>query len=772
MESIQMENVMTNTLQKINTFGDVVSLTMVDAALRYAAHGWEVFPCRAGGKLPAVKWKDKGLVTTDPEQVKSLFSNHRNANIAFIVPKGLLVLDVDTKEGKVGAESLAKLEAEYGKLPENAPRQKTWSGGYHLLFKLPEEVDVGISASVVGKDLDIRSGGDGYILCEPSSVNGVSYRWENGNPLVNDELDIPYAPEWLIVLASKKTSEGASLPKPEIISPTRVKKADIDGDLEFVRIKSALFCIPAELADDYDTWYKLGMCLRSQNNENYDLWCEWASQSSKFSEEESAYKWSSFSKNKENSLNIASLFRLAGEYGYANIQYAQELKGEALTDTGNAKRLIRHHGDNIRYCRESKSWLQWSGGCWAWGSEAVMRLAQDTVHKTIDEASDAALAGKSELSVATIKHSVRSQSCHSLEAMVKLAKYDRDISLSFSQLDANPYLLCVMNGVVDLRTGLLREAKRENLITKQAHVVYDTKSQCPTWIKFLDRIFDSDVEVIAYIQRAIGYSLTGDTSEQCMFMAVGTGCNGKSLMLNVISALLGDHAMTAQSDTLMAKSNSSNLNNDVARLRGARLVATSETEDGRRLAEGNIKQLTGQDSITARHLYGEFFEFVPMFKLWLSANHRPIISGDDYGIWRRISLIPFNITIPESERDGKLFEKLSFEYSGILNWAIQGCLDWQKMGLAAPGAVRGAVENYRGDMDSFGGWLEACCEVVKAKKCAASGLYASYRVWSLENGLYPLSAKRMGQKLVERGFNKHKSSGIFYEGLQLLINPP
>lgn len=569
---------------------------------------------------------------------------------------------------------------------------------------------------------------------------------------------------------------GVSLGLPQKVAQKtsyKINNAKSCKNSNIERIRSALFSIPGGLAENRDTWKDVAMALHSESDALFDDFLEWSEKAKNHDANACGKLWDSFSQKPTGGITIGTLFYLAKTQGnWKETSYISErLAEELLTDVGNGHRLVRNNDGNIRYCKESKAWLFWdrTSGRWEYSSDLIMRLAEDTTFKMLEEAAEKAQSGNSELSIATFKHAMKSQSLKSLKNQVEHAQSVQGVAVGLNQLDANPYLLCVLNGTINLKTGLLRDAKREDLITKQAHVIYDSTAQCATWLSFLERIFAGDSEMISFVQRAIGYSLTGLISEQVLFLAHGFGANGKSVLLNVIAGLLGDHAANAQADSLMAKRDNSGINNDIARLRGARFVSTSETEDGKRFAEAQLKQLTGGDLVTARFLYGEYFEFKPAFKVWMAANHKPIINGDDLGIWRRIILIPFNVTIPEGERDGQLINKLSHECPGILNWALQGCLDWQRVGLSVPVVVRNATESYKQDMDSLGQFLDECCEIKPSKDCSAKALYTSYKEWAEANGLYPLSAKRLGQKLVERGFKKRKSSDIYYEGLQLLI---
>lgn len=534
------------------------------------------------------------------------------------------------------------------------------------------------------------------------------------------------------------------------------------------RIKSALSSIPKELAENRDTWKDVAMALHSESDVLFDDFLEWSELANNHDATACEKLWDSFSHKPSGGITIGTLFHLAKEHanwGDTSNIIDSLMQVEPLSDIGNARRLVRNNSGNIKYCRESQAWIFWNiiTGRWEYSSELIMRLAEDTTFKMVEEASS-----NPELYTATLKHALKSQSLKSLDSQVKLARSVQSVAIGVNQLDTDPYLLCVRNGTVNLKTGLLQKSDRDNLITRQAHVVYDNTAQCPLWLKFLEKIFAGNCEMISFMQRAIGYSMTGLVSEQVLFLAHGFGANGKSVLLNVITGLLGDHARNAQSDSLMAKANGGGASNDIARLHGARFVSTSETEDGKRFAEAQVKQLTGGDVITARFLFREFFEFTPMFKIWMAANHKPVINGSDYGIWRRIVLIPFSVTISENERDGQLLSKLANEYSGILNWAIQGCLEWQRIGLSTPILIKDATNAYKDEMDTIGQWLESCCQLNPVMQCAAISLYISYKEWAEDNGLHPLSAKTLAQRLAERGFGKRKSNGIFYIGLKLI----
>jgi putative DNA primase/helicase len=438
------------------------------------------------------------------------------------------------------------------------------------------------------------------------------------------------------------------------------------------------------------------------------------------------------------------------------------------TDLGNAARLVHRHGRNLRYCWLWGKWLVWDGKRWVKDDTGeVYRLAKEAVASIYQEA---AAALDDELRKALAKHAMRSEAGARIKEMVDLAR--SDVPVMPDALDAWPDLLNTEAGTIDLRTGELREHRREDLITKIAPVEYDPGAAAPAWDAFLERVLPSE-ELRGFVQRAVGYSATGDTSEQCMFINHGTGANGKSTFQETAAAALGDYAMRTPTETLLAK-RSDGVPNDVARLKGARFVSASETEEGRRLAESRIKDLTGQDTISARFMRAEFFDFTPTHKLWLSTNHKPEIRGTDTAIWRRIRLVPWSVAIPPAEQDKKLAEKLRSELPGVLAWIVRGCLEWRRGGLWAPDAVRRATVEYRAEMDILGAFLAECCVLGDDQNVAAADLYRAYGEWCKDTGEAPVKQRRFGGQLTERGgFKRYrggKDGGHRWRGLDLLTH--
>ncbi|MFA7486746.1 MAG: phage/plasmid primase, P4 family [Lysobacteraceae bacterium] len=435
-------------------------------------------------------------------------------------------------------------------------------------------------------------------------------------------------------------------------------------------------------------------------------------------------------------------------------------RGFANTDLGNAERFVEEHGDDTRFVYALKRWLLWDGRRWRFDDNGE---PQRRAHQTIRGIPVAAQALPDDMRRTALRWAVQSESASRLASMVEVAK--ALVPVQVEVLDADPWLFATTNGVIDLRSGALCEPRREYFITKQAHVNYDMNAVCPQWTGFLNQIMNGDVELIRFLQRAVGYSLTGSTTEQCLFILHGTGANGKSVFLNTLQSLLGDYATTAAADTLMVRRNEGP-RPDIARLRGSRFVVSTEAEDGQRLAESLIKQLTGQDRVVARQLYSSEFEFTPAFKLWLGTNHKPIVRGDDYAIWRRIHLIPFAVTIPPEQRDKDLTEKLKAEGPGILNWALAGCRAWSGQGLHPPPLVQAATDEYRTEMDVLRAWIEEYC-IEGAGDETASALYGSYKDWARDNTGWVMSQTQFGRKMTERYVKIKRGAQKVYLGIRL-----
>jgi putative DNA primase/helicase len=378
-----------------------------------------------------------------------------------------------------------------------------------------------------------------------------------------------------------------------------------------------------------------------------------------------------------------------------------------VNDTQRALRFAKEFAGELRYVQAWKKWLLWDGVRWAPDEDgAVFRKAQEMPKLFLQEASKIDDPDRRKKAAGA---AIAAGDKRKIEAMISLAQCQIGIAASPTLFDSDPLLLGVCNGVVDLRTGTFREARREDYIIKQAGTAYDASATCPTWEKFLSRVLSENAELISFIQRAVGYSLTASIVEQVLFFLYGTGQNGKSTFAECLKHLFGGYMIKATTALYTLDRRGKEPETEIARLVGKRLVTGSETEEGARLAESRVKDITGGDTLTGRALYCPAFNFLPTHKLWIYGNHQPDVRGNDHGIWRRIKIVPFEVQIPEEEKDPELLKKLLEEMPGVLKWAIKGCLEWQKSGLRPPHVVVEATAEYRDGEDEIGEFLTQTC---------------------------------------------------------------
>lgn len=418
------------------------------------------------------------------------------------------------------------------------------------------------------------------------------------------------------------------------------------------------------------------------------------------------------------------------------------------TDVANARRLVEQHGVEMRHAA-GLGWFVWDGRRWIHDETSqVHRWAQDIARSI---ATAARQTGDLEL----LKHARRSESKYRLTAMPEVAAVDPRVVCTADQLDADPWLLNVANGTIDLRTGLLLPHDPKLLITKLAPVAYDPSAPCPAFESFLRRIFDGDQALIDFLQRAAGYSMTGVISEHVLFLLHGAGANGKSTLLNVLQHVLGDYAATTEPELLLTRRGEVHPTG-LTDLFGRRLAVSHEVALGRSFNEALLKQLTGGDRIRARRMRQDFFEFGPTHKLWLGVNALPAIIEGGEAMRRRVRVIPFRTIIPVAERDPKLTEKLIAEATGVLVWAVRGCLAWQAHGLNPPPAVLDAVEEYLEDADPLADFITEKCATGREQVTTAKVLHLAYREWCDQGGEQPLSRRDFAACLRARGFEPHK----------------
>lgn len=446
-----------------------------------------------------------------------------------------------------------------------------------------------------------------------------------------------------------------------------------------------------------------------------------------------------------------------------DVTWGAAADADRLTEAGAAERFARLHGDDVRFDHRRERWLMWDGHRWTPDADAaVTRLALAFARDWQREAVDIPDRDRREN---VIKHALRLERRDAMNNVLALARAMKPIADAGDGWDADPWLLGVQNGVIDLRTGTLRPGSHADRLTMSTSVDFDPDAPCPRWTRFVAEVFGCDQqELISFVERAVGYSLAGDTSEQCLFLLYGSGSNGKGTFANTLKRVLGDYAWNMPFTTIESKDRTS-IPNDLAALVARRFVTASETNDGTRLNEARVKTLTGCDPITARFLHGEFFTFEPAAKFWLSVNHKPIVRDDSYGFWRRIRLIPFTRTFSVNAMLG---EELRAEAKGILAWAVRGCLAWQDLGLQAPAVVLDATREYEQDSDPFGQFVDEACELDSAAEVGASELFDHYRQWADRHGLSDrerLTATLFGRKASERFQHIRTNHGKAYLGV-------
>jgi putative DNA primase/helicase len=453
--------------------------------------------------------------------------------------------------------------------------------------------------------------------------------------------------------------------------------------------------------------------------------------------------------------------------GFANEDVEDFMSNAPLTDTGNAECFEFEHGSEYRHNITNNQWLRWNGIIWE--ADKNSKIDADILSIVRHRQSVAVGAETSQINdkVRILNYLVRCENVRSRKDIKQAAQWLPKFATTIDQYDTEKNLASTQNGTLNLSDGNFYEARRGDYITRQLGANHDETAKCSRWEQFLNEIFNGDADLIRFIQKVVGYSLTGDTSEQKMFIGYGFGKNGKTVFVNAIQALAGDYAGSASFKTFDADKQSEQTN-DLAMLKGKRFVSMIESAADKKLNEPLIKQVTGGDKITCRFLHKEFFEYFPQFKLFLATNHKPVITQTDFGIWRRIVLIPFTQNFEGREEKG-LEETLKGELSGILNWAMEGLRLWQKEGLKPlPEAVTNATDNYKQESDTVGQWLEQRTIADKARTVKSSTAYIDYKDWAGDNGYYPLGTRSFKSALEEKQHTvQHTRDGNLWIGFGL-----
>lgn len=694
----------------------------LDSALAYASRGWPVFPLVPNKKTPLT---DNGLkdATREPAIIRQWFRQSPNAGVGIATGEGLILLDVDMKNGHDGNASLSALIAAHdGEWPATLMAQ-TPSGGLHYFLRGPSEIRN--SAGKLGDGLDVRGTG-GYVCVAPTVIDGKPYHWQN------DE-EIAQAPQWLVDL---------------MLAPTKSKAASAKRN----------GVIPAGQRND--ALFRAGAKLRNAGARP----------------EEIAERLQRMPV--EGDLDPGEIDRIADSAGrYEAAAWAGA--HDPCTHLANAHRLSHHFSGQIRYV-QGIGWYRWAPP-WT-HDELGVRATAHTLGKIIAE--EAAELGewvakadcveererREAVMVKRFKWASVSESAPVIEHSLKMAA--AMLTCKAEELDAKPSLFGLPSGVLDLETGEHREHRQDDLITKVAGCDFDPDAPAPTWRRFISEIFAGDGPMIDYVQTLFGYAMSGERGEHLLPIPHGSGANGKTTALTAVQDAFGDYAGTAAPGLLIQRGGNEHPT-ALADLQGKRLVVVSETGEAGRLNEEVAKSLSGGDRINARRMRQDFTSFKPTHLLFLQTNHRPRISGTDEGIWRRLRLLPFNVTIPAEKRDPRLPAKLRAELPGILAWCWQGWLRYKEEGFSTPAAVMAATQEYRETSDVVGAFLAELCELSPSWTESAGTLYHAYARWCEDNGERPRSQKDFGMRLSERGMQRFRSGGIHrWQGIRLLASAP
>jgi putative DNA primase/helicase len=690
---------------------------IAQTAQQLLKQGWHCIPLQPGEKKPIeAKWQERLIKA---EEINQVFTPDRNIGLLLGEPSDWIVdIDCDTPEAVITASYLMPgTDLSFGRKS---------IGKAHLLYRCLEAQTVKFQDPIENITiLEVRSTGSQTMIPPSTHPTGEKVIWMGqGKPkeLANVEL----------VKAARLTAAAALLARHWPEAGARQDTA--------LHLSGALA--------------HAGWSLKE-----IKIFTEAVVQAAKDEEIEMRLRAVGYAIDKlQKGMPVSGWPKLAEAVGEKIVGRVREWMGISSatsdfgggvfrrTDTGNAERLVFHHGDELRYCYELGKWLIWNGRRWKVDdSGGIHRKAKDTVRRIGAEAMQ--IYDETERR-AMLKWAITSESRTRQRDLITLA--ESHLPVAQEQLDMDPWLLNVQNGTLDLRTGKLMPHSKEQMLTKICPVEYrNTTSKL--WDGFLKRVLP-DPKVRAFVQRAVGYSLTGDCGEEVLFFLYGTGRNGKSKFIEAIQYIMGDYASTTRPEVFMEKKHDA-IPVELAALKGVRFTSTVETSYGQRFAESLIKQITGGDEVQVRFMRQDPFTYKPQFKIWLASNNKPDIRGRDQGIWSRIMLIPFTVMIPPQERDKQLGEKLKKEGEAILSWAVEGCLAWQKEGLNPPEQVLDAVNEYQEETDLLSGFFEDCCTLNPLAKATTRDLYSAYEMWCLDNGETPVRKIMFSRMLRERGFS-------------------
>lgn len=699
--------------------------------------GLPVFPCNSE-KRPL----DKGgfhTATHDHKAIERAFlrDNATMIGVPTGLPSGIVVIDVDVRPNFSG---MAWLNENREVLPPTRTH-KTRSGGLHLVFRRPPETVIRNSASKVAPGVDVRGDG-GYVIFPPSPGYSVA-----------DGMEPAEMPEWLVKACAQPEHE----PPPETAySPstggsTKYGLAALENECRAIRaaafgqqemtLNAAALKIGALVAGGQlvesvarGELIAAGQSMASEGGKPAWSPDEIAEKVKRGMGDGAARPRAPKPRDERQS---SGQTRYDAETGEIDPPMPQgDIDGFDLTEDGIAQAFAKRHADNLRYCNQIGSWFEWNKKCWqrdetkrafSWARIICRDLAADTSPGRKVTLAKAATAA----------------------AVERFAQSDPALCIRQEEWDANPFLLGTPTGTVNLETGAIRPPCPDDFITKQTAVGPAETPHAPLWLAFLNSVTANDYALIRFLQQWAGYMLTGDTREHALLFIFGPGGNGKSVFLNTLTGIFNDYCKTAAMDSFTATKNDKH-STDLAMLRSARMVCASETEEGKAWAETRIKSLTGGDTISARFMRQDFFEYRPQFKLVIIGNHRPVLHNVDDAAKRRFNVVPFEYKPAQPDRS--LEEKLKAEWPAILRWMIEGCLDWRKNGLVRPKVVLDATSDYFSEQDVLSQWVEDCCEVAKLNADTSGRLFASWKSYALSRSEDPGNSKSFNMAMQRRGF--------------------
>lgn len=703
---------------------------MLAAALDYARRGFAVFPCHgtdaegrcscgrtdcgSPGKHPRTA---HGLqdATTDETTIRAWWERWPEVNLAINMgASGLAGIDVDTKDGKGGDETWAAVQGELGAI-ENTTIIETPHGGFHLWYRANgQRIGCDTAGGLIGPGVDVKGEG-GYLLVPPSRIASIGYAFVDGHGL--ERLgDLPAALAQRLVLTNRRNERGSGQLTQRSAQAREGRNDFLTAQAGFMRRKD----MSAE---------QIFAALKAINAERYG-------------------------DHAHGPLPEPEVRSIAGGMERYEPAPADPFR---LTELGNAERLAARHGRHLAA-------LQGVGlrgydprrGIFAADHGQLVRYATETVRSIYVEAAECE-EGRTRKALGS--HARTSESKHAIDAMLYFASSLESLQAEVSDFDADPDLLNTRSGVVNLRTQQLSPHSPDYRMTKIAGAAYDPDAECPLWSAHLERIFDGDGETIAFLRRLFGYAMTGRTDEQVFAVFYGSGANGKGVTINAWRQALGEYAQPTPMTTFNPHRTEA-IRNDLAMLAGARLVVASERRARQMLDEAIIKQLTGNDPITARFMRKEFFTYTPQFLIVMSANHKPQVDCPDYAMKRRVLLVPFEVTIAEGQWDRQLGEKLRGESDGILTWGVHGAADYLASGLQVPGKVRAATEAYRAEMDPLFGFTDRCA-FEPAAWTSTANIRTALKAWAGEEDVKDLPGHNaLAAWLSQAGCEARKHGGV------------